>query len=324
MRRTATTLALSLTLVLAASAAAVAQEHVTLSAAQQQLNDEGVEALIAGDASGAIAAFRSSLALGESNVTWLNLGRALHRAGACEEALDAYQRAETAARVAQPTPDEVAQILVRYRSELDPAQCAARLVLECRPSTLQVSIDGEEPVSCPAQPLELAPGTHQIVALYKDQRMTETVTLGGMERRTLALTFDVLGPAPQTLDAGAVEPVAAADGGVSGLAVAGWVGVGLGGAALVTALALELTLLQDYVDQSEKGELDLAELEDAEALQGANLALYVGGGLLVAAGVTLVLVDAFSGSDDGSPSAQRQLVPLVTSDGAGLGWWMRF
>lgn len=80
---------------------ALAEEVVeaTFSAEQIELNQSAAEATQAGDYLSAEEHFRASLELGESNVTWLNLGRMFARAGKCLDARDAYARVRTAPKL---------------------------------------------------------------------------------------------------------------------------------------------------------------------------------------------------------------------------------
>lgn len=99
-----------------------AQETVDLSATQEAYNDQGVALVADGEFQQAIQRFRASLAIGEANITWLNLGRTYQRVGDCAEAKEAYAHVESAPAVAAPTPDEIATVLKKYRSEL-PEEC---------------------------------------------------------------------------------------------------------------------------------------------------------------------------------------------------------
>lgn len=102
---------------------AYAQQTTTLSATQLRYNEDAVQDSIDGRYDDAIKKFRSSLAISEANITWLNLGRTYARKGDCEAARKAYDRAEDAPAVAAPTREEVAAVLERYREELATQEC---------------------------------------------------------------------------------------------------------------------------------------------------------------------------------------------------------
>ena len=86
---------------------------------QVELNEEGVRAIIDGDHQKAIAVLSESLAYGEANATYLNLGRAYQKLGNCEEARDALNRALTAPVVDDPPPRVIDKKAKEYLGELD-------------------------------------------------------------------------------------------------------------------------------------------------------------------------------------------------------------
>lgn len=94
------------------------QQIVEPSAAQLELNDQGVEAIINRNFAQASRLFQASLDLGELNITYVNLGRAFQYLNECEKAEQAYARALTAPAIPEPTPAEIAEVVERYREEL--------------------------------------------------------------------------------------------------------------------------------------------------------------------------------------------------------------
>lgn len=152
-----------LVLALFAAPAAAQVAPVEPTPEQVKLHGVGVAAAKAGRWDEAIATFEKSLALGDLNLTWLNLGRTYQYAGRCDEALAAYQHAIRAPKVAQPSPARVAQVIVAYRDELLTG-CTGTLRLTCKPLNLKLLIDGEPSDACDGRPLTLAPGVHVLVA----------------------------------------------------------------------------------------------------------------------------------------------------------------
>jgi tetratricopeptide (TPR) repeat protein len=90
---------------------------------QKALNDKGVKALIAKDYERAVALLNESLALGEFNITYLNLGRAYQKLGQCEEARNAYLSAVSAPAVEEPAQRIVDAKADQYLTELE-EECA--------------------------------------------------------------------------------------------------------------------------------------------------------------------------------------------------------
>lgn len=95
-----------------------AQPTVEPSSAQLELNNRGVQAIVAKQYGTAVRLFRSSTDLGELNITYVNMGRAYQYMGECENAEDAYAKALNAPAVASPSPDKIAAVIKRYRAEL--------------------------------------------------------------------------------------------------------------------------------------------------------------------------------------------------------------
>lgn len=119
------------------------------------------------------------------------------------------------------------------------------------------------------------------------------------------------------------------DGGPGGLAIAGWVGVGVGlglaatGGAF-TALAhddvadLEALYDQGAWSDSDRGK-DASLRRRAQARQDASIGFYVAGGAVAAAGLTLALIDMFSSSETApEQSGQVFVVPARGGITAGV------
>lgn len=119
-------LVLSLALTFCATAAmptahaqsAPAQATVEPSNAQLELNNRAVKAIVAKDYPKAVRLFRSSLDLGELNITYVNMGRAYQYMGNCKDAEKAFDKALSAPAVAQPSADKIAAVIAKYRKEL--------------------------------------------------------------------------------------------------------------------------------------------------------------------------------------------------------------
>lgn len=97
-------------------------DMVEPSAAQLELNNQGVRAIGARKFAEAVKLYQASLALGELNITYVNMGRAYQYMNLCAEAEEAYANALRAPKVAEPAPAQIAAAIERYRDELD-AKC---------------------------------------------------------------------------------------------------------------------------------------------------------------------------------------------------------
>jgi tetratricopeptide (TPR) repeat protein len=109
-------------LVTVLSTTALAQserEPAEITDRQIELNEEGVRAIISGDQEKAVAVLSESLAYGEANATYLNLGRAYQKLGNCKEAREALEKALTAPVVDDPPPRVIDKKANEYLGELD-------------------------------------------------------------------------------------------------------------------------------------------------------------------------------------------------------------
>jgi hypothetical protein len=189
------TFAIAALIALAAPGDAAAQDFVRPDATQLRLYEEGAEAFRQGQYEKAVELFQASLHLGQLNITWLNLGRALFKLGRCAEALDAYQAAMSAPHVEAPTPAQVRAKMEEYRADLQQS-CPGSLIIECRPEDrgeLLISIDGQPPLRCSADPILLPPGTHKVIGRADGlDPMEHEVTIApmGQARLTMLPTTD--------------------------------------------------------------------------------------------------------------------------------------
>lgn len=102
-----------------AQEATESQSAAEISEEQANLNEEGVRAIIRGDYEKAVALLSESLAYGEANVTYLNLGRAYQKMGNCREARRAFRNAKTAPAVDEPPPKIVDRRTEKFLAQLD-------------------------------------------------------------------------------------------------------------------------------------------------------------------------------------------------------------
>lgn len=157
-----------------------------LTSKQQALNQDGVTAIDAGDYDEAISYLETSLELGERNVTHANLGRAYQLAGDCEQADEHFEKASDAPAVEQPTPDQIAGAIERYRRDMAD-DCPGYLEVECKPPEIELFIDGEGPDECHSDPRELMPGTYELRGEYDNQITETTVAVAALETSRVRL-----------------------------------------------------------------------------------------------------------------------------------------
>ncbi len=193
-----------------------------------------------------------------------------------------------------------------------------RLTLQIQPANLQnlqVTIDGRPyPTALIGAPGPTDPGTHEIVAQatgYKEARGTVELKDGAREEFSLTLEADPMAPVPA--DSTAQNPPAEAapqDAGASGGSTQktlGWIGVGVGAAALIgggvtggMAIGAKGSLADLCPSNTCTTDAGIQKLNEANSLATVSTVLFGAGGALVVAGVVLIL----TGQSDAPVSAK--------------------
>lgn len=216
---------------------------------QMELNGQALDAATDGDYETAVRLLRSSLELGELNVTWLNLGRVHQLAGACQESREAYDRVPSAQAVVEPPRDVVLSARERYMRELD-SRCAGTLVVRCDPPTMAIDVDGLR-LRCD-QPTSLVAGAWRVGGRLGSATGEKQVVIRPGQKVEVELSLR--------------QPAAGADPEpppISGWFVAGWATAGV---ALVSGIAAGVV----FADVSET----VDELEVISATPGGDRARY--------------------------------------------------
>lgn len=271
-----------------APAAASAQQKTCKAPNDRQLtaNKAGAQAMQSGNMEAAASIFKKSIQDdGDLNVTYLNLGRALQKAGKCAEAADAYQRAlETNRCVPSPNPEKVRELTAQYRVELE-ATCPGQITLSCSPATMMVRIGDLAPQACSEfkEPVPVKPGSVEVVGELQGQTVRQVIEVRPIVTTPVALSIAVVGPPPEdklvnkddkkpddalvVKDPGNPEPV-------DGDATWGWVQVGAGAALIIVSV-----IVDNVPESADNGSID--------PLDFAPLGGYLVGGFLVANGLRM-------------------------------------
>lgn len=294
-----------------------ADQLVTPTDAQQDYNDQGVVLIQDGKYKQAIASFRSSLSLGELNITYLNLGRAYFRLDRCLEAREAYDAAKTSPKVKAPTPAEIMDILNRFESEYSEA-CSATIAISCEDDPM-VKVGDQPARSCSeVSAWPVTPGDYEVVASYDTGDVTKAVTVEG--RSAAAVAFEkpeavveeqvVNGPAP------AVE---------QGTPVYVWAILGTGLALAATAVVWDQVVTANKIDEYENSTdpanipLESELKNDIQTNQSVTLAFAGASAAVLATGLVLWLL---SGSDE--PVEEGGVSAWMGEDSGGLVFSGRF
>jgi hypothetical protein len=217
---------------------------------QMELNSKALDAATEGDHATAVRLLRSSLELGELNVTWLNLGRVHQLAGACQEARQAFDRVPAAPAVAEPPRSRVLSARDRYVRELQ-ASCGGILIVKCSPPALQIDVGGKR-IRC-EQPTNLVAGSWRVAGRLNGKTVERQVVVAPGQEIVLELG----------LDRPAVSDTGSDDTPINGWFVAGWTSAGV---SLISGIAAAVV----YVDLAE----DLDELSVISATPGGDRARY--------------------------------------------------
>lgn len=121
------------------------QAIVEPTAAQLELNNQGVTAISERNFEQAVRLFKASLDLGELNITYVNMGRAYQYLNECDDAADAYERALRSPAIAEPSPEEIAEVVERYQNELAES-CEQKASAEAETEAEEVAEESVEEV----------------------------------------------------------------------------------------------------------------------------------------------------------------------------------
>lgn len=170
------------------SPALFAQERAPTQA-QLELNQEGVQAIIAENYDEAIRLLDASITLGALNITHANLGRAHQRAGNCAEAEANYIAALTSPYVANPSRSQISETVESHRAELREV-CPGTLNIVCEPEQMEIFINDEGPFSCAGLTRDLEANTYTLRGILGTQETSESVKIESMETTLLQLVIE--------------------------------------------------------------------------------------------------------------------------------------
>lgn len=297
----------------------------------RKMSADGVAAYQAEDYATAVEKLNKAWNILQTAPLGLWSGRALEKTGRLVEASERYLAAERAAL--DPGGDKAAQEAAREDAR------EAYQGIQSRIPMLTVELDGEGADSATltidgrsirtefvGAPVAVDPGEVEVVGTLGQQVKKLSVRLAEGEKKSVKLTFTAeIGAAGATPEASATKQNASAPspetdsrsgGGGKGQRIAGWTGIGLGGAGLILGGVTGGILLAKWsqLDCGQASQMCNAGPEETEPLNTLRTVASIGfiaGGVLAGAGITLLLT---------APSKEKAVAvkPYFTGDTLGI------
>ncbi len=267
---------------------ASAQDRVSPTPRQIELNNLGLDAQEAGNHALAAEKFREALDEGELNLIYLNLGRALQKSGDCLGADDAYRDALSAPKIDEPSPAVVERTIQDFRTEMN-RECPGAVLVTCERDTVELKIAGRL-WEC-NRPLSVAPGVVAVVARKGEQLESRSLRVVSLEGSTLDIAFD-----GDEVPAGAGEVPGAVAGATNDRRAAAIGLFGAGGALMFTGVVFTTLTFQannDIVDLAAKAGDDGVDSIQATDAVGRSRNYELGQFMAYGTGLTL-LATAFA------------------------------
>jgi hypothetical protein len=310
--------------VLLARVASAEEEDAATRSAARSVALEGIEVLQKGDPNGAVQKLEKAYQVLKVPTIALWSARALVAAGRLVEASERYLAASR-------LPSTGGDRAIQEQAQADAARELERLVpriptllitVAAPPgSELSVSLDGKPlPLALLGEPRPVNPGTHQLVVSRPGVQQKRGLSLSEGQREHVTFSFG-----PATGDSPAVGDAAARPGGSGApaapsaaeekhgppaLAVAAFVGAGLGVGVGAVSGVLALNQRQDLENNPNcRGDECLpaaqAEVDSFRTLRTTSSIGFIAGGVLAATGVVLVLTASPSRSSRSTRDAGR-------------------
>ncbi|MBO4350366.1 MAG: tetratricopeptide repeat protein [Proteobacteria bacterium] len=274
----------------AGSASQSASDGLDMKPDQVMLNDQAAVATRNGDYAKAEQLFQAMQAIQELDLVYMNLGRTYAKEGKCLEAAEAYSKVATAPHYTGFDRTMIRDTTAKFVAELGEL-CSAKIVMNCNPSDMSVSIDGGKDMPCSSKPLSLTPGRHSFYG--KTSYGFNTVVVEGVASQTVEAKIEVIDYESIAAEAGVSPEVIRKKSTL--FKALGWTFFGLGVAVGGTGGFFMGYYSNEYNNEKAKANLDRTYTVDKEKYDElvliGNILLPVGGAI-AATGIILLIVDA--------------------------------
>lgn len=287
------------------------------SASEKKLAKEMMAEAIADERAGkcadALEVFRQVIQIHESGDALLHLGECLAKTGKLASALKTWEHAEDVARGDKDRATQQALLpkLAAVRARIP----AVALQIPADAKAAKIKIDGQAvELSRAGVPISLDPGEHTIDATAEGSVAFSTkITLAEKESKVVVVALPSLTAPP-------VEAGANRGGGVPlGTWIAGGVGVALAVGGVVAFASAGSAAADGAAQCAKKASCDPAAVKTVQQLDAAALGLWIGAGVSVGLGVTLLVLNRgpasspASGAASGAAAARFRPAPRATA-----------
>ena len=296
--------AAALAVVVGALVVAARPAHAETSASEKKLAKEMLTEAIADEKAGkcteALEVLRQVVQIQESGEALLHLGECLAKTSKLAEALKTWEHAEDVARGEKDRTTQ--QALLPRVAALRARIPAVALQVPADAKGVTIKVDGQAvPVARAGSPMSLDPGDHTIEAQAEGcAPFTRKITLAEKESKVVVVELPSLS-APRS------EGPARSSGGVPiGTWIAGGVGVAFAVGGVVAFASAGSAASDGAADCAKRASCDPAAVKTVQRLDAAALGLWIGAGVSVGLGVTLLVLE---GRGAPKPAASALLRP---------------
>lgn len=292
----------------------------------RKMSADGVAAYQAEDYKTAVEKLNKAWGILQTAPLGLWSGRALEKSGRLVEASERYLAAERAAL--DPGGDKATQEAARVEAR------EAYQAIQERVPMLTVEVDGAESSEVAltiggrsiltdfvGAPVAVDPGEVEVVATWGDQVKKLSIRIAEGEKKSVKLTFAAGATSDGTAEPSVTSREPEADetrpsSGASWQRVAGWSGIGLGGAGLILGGVTGGIVMSKWSEFGCDQTTQVCNASDDQVatlntLRTVSTIGFIAGGVLAAAGVTLLLT---------APTKEKSVAlrPYFTGDSVGF------